>query len=79
MKDSICMDCIIIIFKAVSKENATIVKDILLVDIMLYRNQMTRKSINSAVKYLLFTDNTKYIHLEFYGPLVSTLLNFQGV
>ena len=79
MKDSICMDCIIIIFKAVSKENATIEKDILLVDIMLYRNQMTRKSINSAVKYLLFTDNTKYINSEFYGPLVSTLLNFQGV
>ena len=79
MKDFICMDCIIISFKAVSKENATIVKDILLVDIMLYRNQMTRKSINSAVKYLLFTDNTKYIHSEFYGPLVSTLLNFQGV
>ena len=36
------MDCIIIIFKAVSKENAIIVKDILLVDIMLNRNQMKK-------------------------------------
>ena len=70
------MDCIIIIFKAVSKENATIVKDILLVDIMLDRNQMTRKSINSAVKYLLFTDNTKYINSEFYGPLIKRYFDF---
>ena len=38
------MDCIIIIFKAVSKENATIVKDILLVDIMLNRNQMKKRA-----------------------------------
>ena len=53
------MDCIIIIYNAVSKENATIVKDILLVDIMLYRNQMTKKSIFSAVKALLFTEKTK--------------------
>ena len=38
------MDFIIIIFKAVSKENATIVKDILLVDIMLNRNQMKKRA-----------------------------------
>ena len=64
------MDCIIIIFKAVSKENATIVKDILLVDIMLNRNQMIKKSIDSAVKALRFTENTKYNNFEFYGLLM---------
>ena len=70
------MDCIIIIFKAVSKENATIVKDILLVDIMLNRNQMKKKSIDSAVKALLFTENTKYINFEFYGLLMLLSLIF---
>ena len=38
------MDCIIIIIKAVSKENAIIVKDILLVDSMLNRNQMKKRA-----------------------------------
>ena len=69
------MDCIIIIFKAVSKENAIIVKDILLVDIMLNRNQM-KKSIDSAVKALHFTENTKYINFEFYGLLMLLSLIF---
>ena len=70
------MDCIIIIFKAVSKENAIIVKDILLVDIMLNRNQMKKRSIDSAVKVLLFTENTKYINFEFYGLLMLLSLIF---
>ena len=43
------MDCILIINKVMSKENATIGKDILPIDNMLYRIQMTKKSINSAV------------------------------
>jgi len=61
------MDCILIINKVMSKENATIGKDILPIDNMLYRIQMTKKSINSAVKALLFTENTKNIDLDFYG------------
>ena len=64
------MDCILIINKVMSKENATIGKDILPIDNMLYRIQMTKKSINSVVKALLFTENTKNIDLEFYGLLV---------
>ena len=59
-----------------SKENAIIVKDILLVDIMLNRNQMTKKSIDSAVKGFLFTENTKYINFEFYGLLMLLSLIF---